>query len=415
MIAPMSLAGRQIVVGVSGGIAAFKAVELVRELGRRGATVRVVMSAAATRFVGPITFTALTARPPVVDLWDPSYAGEVHVELATWADAIVVAPATAHVLARAAQGQADDALTATLLCARGPVFYAPAMHARMWARPGTQRNVAQLRADGAHLVGPVSGPLASGEVGMGRLAEPVDIVDAVAAHFARTQDLAGRTLIVSAGPTHEDLDPVRFLGNKSSGKMGFAIAERAAARGARVLLVAGPVALATPPGAERLDIRSARELEAAIAARYAEADAIVMSAAVADYRPRELAPDKLKKQGDGAPLVLELVPNPDILAGLGARRDGAARPVLVGFALETRDLLAAARDKLVRKRVDLIVANHAADGLGTDDNLATLVSAAGDDPLGRLDKRALADAILDRIATRLAQPVPRAHNDQRDP
>jgi phosphopantothenoylcysteine decarboxylase/phosphopantothenate--cysteine ligase len=182
-----------------------------------------------------------------------------------------------------------------------------------------------------------------------------------------------------------------------------------------VLLVAGPVALATPPGAERLDIRSARELEAAIAARYAEADAIVMSAAVADYRPRELAPDKLKKQGDGAPLVLELVPNPDILAGLGARRDGAARPVLVGFALETRDLLAAARDKLVRKRVDLIVANHAADGLGTDDNLATLVSAAGDDPLGRLDKRALADAILDRIATRLAQLEPRAHIDQRDP
>ena len=401
MIAPMSLAGRQIVVGVSGGVAAFKAVELVRELGRRGATVRVVMTRAATRFVGPITFTALTGKPPVVDLWDPSYAGEVHVELASNADVIVVAPATANVLARAAHGHADDALLATILCARGPIFYAPAMHARMWARESTQRNVAQLRADGARIVGPVSGPLASGEVGMGRLAEPSAIADAITHFLAESLDLAGRTLLVSAGPTHEDLDPVRFLGNKSSGKMGFAIAERAAARGARVRLVAGPVALATPVGVERIDIRSARDLEAALATHYADADAIVMCAAVADYRPREAAPDKLKKRGDGAPLVLELVPNPDILAGLGARRADASRPVLVGFALETTDLLTAAREKLVRKRVDLVVANHAVDGLGTDDNLATLVSAAGDEPLGRLDKRALADAILDRVAARL--------------
>jgi phosphopantothenoylcysteine decarboxylase/phosphopantothenate--cysteine ligase len=401
MMRPMTLDGRQVVVGVSGGIAAFKAVELVRELGRRGASVRVVMTPSATRFVGPVTFTGITGRPPVIDLWDPAYEGEVHVELASWAHAIVVAPATANVLARAAAGMADDALLATLLCAACPVLYAPAMFHRMWASASTQRNVARLGADGAHFVGPVTGPLANGEIGMGRLADPLVIADALEALVAQGRDLAGRTLVISAGPTHEDLDPVRYLGNKSSGKMGFALAERAAARGARVWLVAGPVALATPAGVDRVDVRSAREMDAAIEARFDEADAIVMSAAVADYRPAAAATDKLKKPDDEADFVLRLVQNPDILAALGARRGSAKRPVLVGFALETQALLANARSKLTKKRADLIVANHAEDGLGTDDNVATLVSAEGDEALGRLDKRALADAILDRVVAQL--------------
>ena len=396
-----TLEGRQLVLGVSGGIAAFKAVELARELGRRGAGVRVVMTQAATRFVGPITFTALTGRPPVIDLWDPSYAGEVHVELAAWAHALIVAPATASLLARAAHGQADDALLATILCAACPVLYAPAMHHRMWAHAATQRNVAQLRADGAHFIGPVSGALASGETGMGRLAEPNAIADAVEALFAATRDFAGRTVLISAGPTHEDLDPVRYLGNKSTGKMGFAIAERAAARGARVVLVAGPVALPTPDSVLRIDVRSAREMDTALEAHFDDADALVMSAAVADYRPESLAADKLKKADTDEALVVRLVQNPDILAALGARRADRPRPILVGFALETRDLLTHARGKLTKKRVDLIVANHADDGLGTDENVATLVSADGDEPLGRLSKRALADVILDHIAARL--------------
>ncbi len=400
----MTLSGKQIVVGVAGGIAAYKAVELVRELGRRGASVRVVMTQAATRFVGAVTFTGITGRPPVIDLWDPAYAGEVHVELASWAHAIVVAPATANVLARSAAGMADDALLATVLCAACPVLYAPAMFHRMWGSASTARNVTQLRADGAHFVGPVSGALANGEIGMGRLAEPSDIADALDALLAPSLDLEGRTVLVSAGPTHEDLDPVRFLGNKSSGKMGFALAERAAARGARVCLVAGPVALPTPAGVERVDVRSAREMDAALEARFDDADVLVMSAAVADYRPETTSAEKLKKAEDREALVLRLVQNPDILAALGARRGERRRPLLVGFALETQDLLANARAKLAKKRADLIVANHATDGLGTDENVATLVSAEGEEALGRLTKRALADAILDRVVARLAQP-----------
>lgn len=387
-----------VLVGVSGGVAAYKAAHLVRELGRRGHAVRVVMTEAATRFIGPVTFTGLTGAPPVVDLWDARYAGEVHVELAAWADALVVAPATANLLARAASGVADDALTATILCFDGPRLFAPAMHARMWAQPATRRNAARLAEDGAILVGPVEGALASGEVGLGRMAEPEAIADAVERLLRR--DLVGRTVVVSAGGTCEDLDPVRFLGNRSTGRMGYAIAERAAARGARAILVTGPSALATPPGAERVDVRSARDMEAAIGRVRAEADAIVMAAAVADYRPAALATDKIAKS-DG-PLTLELVRNPDILAGLGAWRAGP-RPVLVGFALETRDVLERARAKRAKKRVDLVVANRAADALGTTTNRAIFVDDDGDETLPELDKRALADRILDWIGARLGQ------------
>lgn len=387
------LKGRRIVVGLGGGIAAFKAVALVRELGRRGAEVRVVMTEAATRFVGPMTFAGLTGRPAITDLWDPSYAGEVHVELGGWADALVIAPATMNLLARAANGHADDVVLATIACAKGPVLYAPAMHERMWSRAATRRNVAALADEGASFVGPVEGALASGEVGRGRMVEPEAIADALEAMFV-PRDLEGLHVVVSAGPTHEDLDPVRFLGNRSTGRMGFAIAQVAAQRGARVTLVAGPVTLATPPNVTRVDVRSALELEAAVKAAASSADAVIMAAAVADYRP-SVRTEQKRKKAEG-PLVLELVRNPDVLAGLGAAREGS-KPVLVGFALETEKVVENARSKLVRKKVDLVVANHASDGFGGDDNVVVLVDASGEEPLPKLSKREVAGRILDRV------------------
>lgn len=418
----MELRGKKIVVGLSGGIAAFKGVELVRELGRRGAEVRVVLSEAATRFVGPVTFTGLVGRPPVVDLWDPSYAGEVHVELGNWADAMVVAPATMNLLGRVVAGLADDALTATLACMAGPVIYAPAMHPRMWNQASTRRNVARLREDGAILVGPVEGPLASGETGMGRMAEPVAIADAVQAALLgagrpkrampspdaavpalERKDLDGLRVLISAGPTVEDLDPVRYLGNRSTGKMGYAIVERAVARGAVVTLVAGPVTLPDPVGcAEIVKVRSALEMHEAVTGRSEANDVIVMTAAVADYRPKHVALEKIKKGGE---VVIELVRNPDILQDLGERREGPL-PVLVGFALETTNVEAYARDKLVRKRVDLVVANEAKNGFGGEDNLAMLVSHEGTRDLPRMPKTELADRILDRALELYRRALP---------
>ncbi|MCB9659207.1 MAG: bifunctional phosphopantothenoylcysteine decarboxylase/phosphopantothenate synthase [Sandaracinaceae bacterium] len=449
MLPAVMLTGKRIVVGIGGGIAAFKAVELVRELGRRGAEVRVVMTPAATRFVGPVTFTGLLGRPPVVDLWDPSYAGEVHVELGEWADAMVVAPATMNVIARLAHGMADDALLATLACARCVRLFAPAMHPHMWMQPATQRNVATLRSDGVQVVGPVEGPLANGGSGKGRMAEPSTIADALAnalreplAHTApaaaspaaaapgssagssgalpgataSTQDLAGLRVLVSAGPTFEDLDPVRFLGNRSSGKMGFALASRAHARGASVVLVSGPVTLPDPAGVTTVRVRSAREMHAAVKSEVSRGvDIVVMAAAVADYRPAERADQKIKKSGARA---LELVRNPDILAELGSERaarrealdaDAPATPVLIGFALETTDIERYARTKLASKRCDLIVANEAAHGFGGDTNRAHLVSETGVLSLETMSKDALADHILSAaLGIHHAPPQPHA-------
>ncbi len=388
----------RIVVGVGGGIAAYKAVVLVRELIRRGHAVKAVMTDAAQRFVGPVTLTGLTGEAPVVDLWDARYSGEVHVDLAAWAEAIVVAPATANLIARMAHGIADDALTATLLCWDGPLVIAPAMHHRMWKHAATQANVRALGERGGSLVGPTEGPLASGEIGLGRMAEPEAIADAVERVIAPA-DLAGRALLVSAGGTHEELDPVRFLGNRSSGKMGFAVAERAARRGARVVLVSGPTALADPPGVEVVRVRSARDMEAAITARRDAVDAIVMAAAVADYRPATAATQKLKKSE--GPMTLELVRNPDILAGLGAWRSGD-RPMLVGFAVETENLIEAARGTLAKKKVDLIVANDASVSFEKDTNRVVHVDARGEEALDEMPKGRVADRILDRVAARLA-------------
>lgn len=360
--------------------------------------VRVAMTPSSARFVGPITLTGLTGTPPVLDLWDPRYAGEVHVELAAWADAMVIAPATANLLARAAAGMADDAVLATLRCADVPTLLAPAMHPRMWKSGATQRALALLRHDGLHFVGPVSGKLASGDEGMGRMSEPAEIADALAALLA-PHDLAGRAVLVSAGPTVEDLDPVRYLSNRSTGRMGYAIAQRAAQRGARVILVSGPVSIPTPSGCEVLHVRSARDMHDAITARKSEVDAIVMTAAVADYRPAERHEQKMKKTER---LTLELVKNPDILADLGAAREGS-RPVLVGFALETQNVVGYARDKLSKKKIDLVVANDAKDGLGGDTNVATFVHESGADELGKMSKRELADRIWDWVLARLGE------------
>lgn len=403
----MSLQGKRIVVGLGGGIAAFKAVQLVRELMRRGAEVRVVMTEAAGRFVGPITFAGLTGKPPVTDLWAEDYAGEVHVELGEWADAIVIAPATMNLIARATSGQANDAVLATLACARGEVFFAPAMHHRMWSHPATQLNVRLLTERGAVVLGPVTGPLANGEVGEGRMLEPDDIADALESRLARSDDLRGTRVLITAGPTHEDLDPVRYLGNRSSGRMGYAIAAQALRRGAEVTLVTGPVQLPAPSGAEVVPVRSAQQMHEAVMSRFDRFDVAIMAAAVADYRPARRAAHKIKKGGD---LKLELVRNPDILADLGAKR-GPQPSVLVGFALETQNLEQAARDKLEQKSADLIVANEASSGLGRNTNRATLVDASSASPLPEMSKRALADQILDRVRTLLKHPSPKPRHE----
>jgi len=391
-----------IALAVAGSIAAYKAAEIARALRKGGARVLPVMTRSATEFLGPLTLSGITGEPTVTDMFDPGFAGEIHVDLARRADVVVIAPATADVLARLAQGRADDLVSALSLCARGPVIVAPAMHPRMWSHPAVKRNVATLLADGrVELVGPEDGEVASGESGMGRMASP-EAIAAVALARAGKADLRGLRIVVTAGPTVEDLDPVRFLGNRSTGKMGFAIAERAASRGADVTLVAGPVSLATPFGVRRLDVRSALAMRSALweslGADLERADLLVMTAAVADYRPRDEHATKLKRSA--RPMALDLVPNPDLLAEVGAAR-AHRLPVLVGFAVETDTddhVIEAARAKLAAKRVDMVVANHAVDSFGRDDNRATLVTKDAAEPFGVLPKTVLADRILDRAA-----------------
>ena len=396
----MTLQAKQIVVGIGGGIGAFKAIEVVRELGRRGASVRVAMTAAAQRFVGATTFTGLTGTPAVTDLWDDRYPGEVHVELTEWADAALIVPATHNLLARLCAGIADDPVLALLSCSRGPNFLAPAMHTRMWESKANQRNVTTLTADGFQFIGPVAGPLASGQSGMGRLQEPHIIVDEVALKLTpRAPDLLGRTVLITAGPTQEELDPVRYISNRSTGRMGYAVAVAALARGARVLLVSGPTQLPPPAGAELIPVRSAQQMYEAVMARLTEVDAMVMTAAVADYRPAARAEQKIKKQGEQ--LTIELVKNPDILQEVGRQRRGK-QPVLVGFAMETHDVARFARGKLQAKRADLIVGNEATVGFGGDDNVAVLVDEQGDEPLERMSKLDLGHRIWDRVVAALS-------------
>ena len=404
---------RHVLLGIGGGIAAYKAPDLVRRLGDRGLETRCAVTRAAASFVAPLALEVVSGHPVHGEEYlTPGGGGaEAHIAAGEWADLLLVAPATAHLLARLALGLADDFLTTTALAYGGPLLLAPAMHPRMWDHPATQGHLATLAARGARFVGPVVGPLASGETGMGRMAEPEEIAAAaLVALGAAGGELAGMRILVSAGPTWEPLDPVRFLGNRSSGRMGFAIAEEAARRGARVELVAGPVALATPAGVARVDVETAAQMRAAMLERAAGADLVVMAAAVADYRPRETARRKLRKE-EGTPRV-ELERNPDILAEVAAL---PGERVLVGFAAETEDVEGRAAEKLRRKGADFLVANDVSRsdiGFGSDWNEAVLLSRDGGAlRLPRQTKASLAAALLDRVtplvlARRPGRPVP---------
>jgi len=403
------LAGRRLIVGVSGSIAAYKSVYLVRRLVEAGAEVHVALTASAARFVTPLTFATVSGRPVLADLFEA--VPGTHVTLAEAADAAVVAPATAHLIARYAHGLADDALTTLLLAVRGPVLLAPAMESGMWAHPATRANVGVLEGRGVRFVGPARGPLASGLAGPGRMAEPEEVRAALEALFAKAppaqaprRDLAGERVLVTAGPTREPIDPVRFLSNPSTGRMGFAVAEAAAARGAEVTLVAGPVTLPTPPGCRRVDVVTAAQMHDAVLAALPSATVLVMAAAVSDFRPAKPQAHKAKKGTAGT--VLALARTDDILADVAAR--APAGLLRVGFAAETRDLEMHARAKRQAKDLDLIVANDVSApaagsapdrGFGAPTNRVTLIGR--DDraeALPLLTKREVADTVLDRVA-----------------
>ena len=399
------LAGRHIVLGLSGGVACFKAAELTRELVKAGATVQVVMTEAACQFITPMTMQALSNRAVYTSQWDAREANHMpHINLTRGADAIVIAPASADFIAKLAQGRADELLS--LLCLARPLtagrpvplLVAPAMNREMWAHPATQRNVAQIRADGATVLGPAAGDQACGEVGDGRMLEAEELRDELIAHL-RPKLLAGRSVLVTAGPTFEAIDPVRGITNLSSGKMGFAIARAAAEAGARVTLVAGPVHLSTPRGVQRIDVKSAEQMLAAVVPQAPRHEIFVATAAVADWRPAAAAGQKIKKDGSGRVPVLEFVENPDILATV-ARLPAGERPYCVGFAAESHDIVRHAREKLARKGVPLIVANDGPATFGRDENTLVLVDAAGETALPRGDKLALAHALVAEIARR---------------
>jgi phosphopantothenoylcysteine decarboxylase/phosphopantothenate--cysteine ligase len=394
MTSGQPLAHLHVLLGVSGGIAAYKACEFTRRLRDAGAEVRVVLTENAARFVTPTTFQALSGNPVRHGLWDEAAEAAMgHIELARWADRVVIAPASADIIARLANGMADDLLTTLCLATAAPIAIAPAMNQLMWAKAATQDNVAMLRKRGIDVLGPASGGQACGEFGAGRLLEANQLVDAVVAlHGPRA--LSGTRILVSAGPTFEDIDPVRFIGNRSSGRMGFAIAQAAAEMGAEVQLIAGPVHLPTPPGVAREDVRSARDMRAAVLQHAPKSDVFFSAAAVGDYRLKTVADHKLKKS-DG-PLKLDLVENPDILAELGAAKK---RPFLVGFAAETKDVAKYARSKLLAKKIDVIAANQVGEGKGFDasDNELTLYWKDGEKKLPRSDKLELARALLQQI------------------
>jgi phosphopantothenoylcysteine decarboxylase/phosphopantothenate--cysteine ligase len=394
-------------LGVSGGIGAYKAVEVARLLQKHGHDVRAVMTRSARRFVGPLTFEAITRHPVITSQFVPGMNADIeHIALASTMDVLLVAPATANVIGKFANGIADDFLSALHLATKAPVLMAPAMNTNMWEHEAVQANVRRLEARGVRFVEPGAGYLACGWVGKGRLAEPEAIVEAVQALLHPRTSLTGLRVLVTAGPTIEDLDPVRFIGNRSSGRMGFAIAREAQARGASVALVTGPTPVEPPAVGEVVKVRSAREMRAAVLARIDRADVVIMSAAVADYAPAGVSAGKIEKSGS---LTITLERTPDILAELGERRGDRTRPVLVGFAAQTGDPTPSARRKLAAKRVDLIVANDVtAPGAGFDvpTNQVTLVSPGGAEPLPLMPKTDVARHVLDRVEQLLlASPV----------
>ncbi|MCB9098080.1 MAG: bifunctional phosphopantothenoylcysteine decarboxylase/phosphopantothenate--cysteine ligase CoaBC [Anaerolineales bacterium] len=394
--------GKRIVLGVTGGIAAYKAATVCSRLVQAGALVDVVMTEAAQKFISQLTFQALTHRPIYTDMFHiPGGENIPHIVLADAADLLLIAPATANTIGKVANGLADNLLSAIALATPAPILMAPAMETDMWQHPATQRNVANLKTWGVELVGPAAGRLASGAMGQGRLVEPEEIVAAAQMILAQQGDLAGRTVVVTAGGTREAIDPVRFVSNHSSGKMGYAVAEAARDRGAQVTLITS-AHLPSPFGMEAVRVDSAQEMLDAVLTATEKATALVMSAAVADFRPLTVAEQKIKKGSDTEGLVLELVRNPDILAEVAARKSAGAGPsITVGFAAETHDLLANAQDKLKRKRLDLIVANDvtAADaGFAVDTNRVTLLGADGSiEEMPLMTKREVAEAILDRV------------------
>lgn len=398
----MGLHGERIVLGVGGGIAAYKSAELVRRLRAEGADVQVVMSESGKHFITPLTLQALSGHPVRDSLWDAAAEAAMgHIELARWATRVLIAPASANTLARLAHGLADDLLSTLTLATAAPLSVAPAMNRQMWAHPATVANIATLRARGVDVLGPDSGEQACGEVGPGRMLEPSALVDALIAQRRLAQSMAGQRLLISAGPTFEDIDPIRFIGNRSSGKMGFAIAAQAAAMGAEVTLVAGPVSLATPAGvARRIDVRSAQQMYAAVLAALPGQDIYIGAAAVADYTPCTVAACKIKKTD--AELSIPLSRTPDILATVAA---SSPRPFVVGFAAETHDLERYARDKLERKRLDLIAANQVgvgAVGFEADDNTLHVFWAGGERTLGPAPKHDVARQLLALIGERRA-------------
>ncbi|MFD0356818.1 bifunctional phosphopantothenoylcysteine decarboxylase/phosphopantothenate--cysteine ligase CoaBC [Streptomyces sp. NPDC127110] len=396
----------KVVLGVSGGIAAYKACELLRRLTESGHDVRVVPTAASLNFVGEATWAALSGNPASTEVWETVH--EVpHVRIGQAADLVVVAPATADMLAKAAHGLADDLLTNTLLTARCPVVFAPAMHTEMWEHPATQENVAVLRRRGAVVIEPAVGRLTGKDTGKGRLPDPEEIFEVcrrVLARGAAEPDLAGRHVVVSAGGTREPLDPVRFLGNRSSGKQGYALARTAAARGARVTLVAANTALPDPAGVDVVRVGTALQLREAVLGAAADADAVVMAAAVADFRPAVYADGKIKKKDGQDPEPVALVRNPDVLAEVSAERAREGQ-IVVGFAAETDDVLANGRAKLLRKGCDLLVVNEvgADKTFGSEENEAVILASDGvETPVPYGPKEALADVIWDQVAPRLA-------------
>ncbi|ELY4002511.1 bifunctional phosphopantothenoylcysteine decarboxylase/phosphopantothenate--cysteine ligase CoaBC [Cronobacter dublinensis] len=396
----MGLAGKKIVLGVSGGIAAYKTPELVRRLRERGAEVRVAMTEAAKAFITPLSLQAVSGFPVSESLLDPAAEAAMgHIELGKWADLVILAPATADLIARVAAGMANDLVTTICLATPSPVAVVPAMNQQMYRNVATQHNIELLAARGLHIWGPDSGSQACGDIGPGRMLDPLEIVELAVNHFAPVNDLQHLNIMITAGPTRERLDPVRYITNDSSGKMGFAVAAAASARGARVTLVAGPVALPTPAGVERIDVESALEMEAAVQQRAQQQHIFIGCAAVADYRAETISSEKIKKQGDE--LTLKMVKNPDIVAGVAALVEN--RPYVVGFAAETNNVEEYARQKRLRKNLDLICANDvslAGQGFNSDTNALHLFWQEGDKVLPLERKALLGQRLLDEIVTR---------------
>ena len=408
------LKGKKIVVGITGGIAAYKAAELVRQLCKRDAEVDVIMTSNAQQFVTPLTFQTISTHPVHTDLFG-SYQPEIaHIALADKADLLIIAPATANIIAKCAAGIADDLLSSVVLSTAAPVLIAPAMNTKMWENPVTQQNVSKLKERGFILAGPATGELACGYEGKGRLAELDDILEKTIA-LVTEKDLQGEHILITAGPTQEQVDPIRFLTNRSSGKMGYALAHASQKRGAEVLLVTGPTTITPPPHVRTIPVTSALDMDKAVSRHYKSCTIVIKTAAVADYRPKKFSREKMKKTQKS--LTLELERNPDILYKLGKNK---GKRFLVGFAAETKNLISQAKGKLDRKNLDLIVVNHALQkegGFGSDNNEVTLIDYEGRvETLPRMEKTGLADKILDRIkelkAEKKVAPVPKKTADK---